>query len=331
MKELSHKYEEKIIDSLQGIISDEEQKDLDLWLNESEDNKSDFETYKKIWDLTSHVNKEYDVEDALNKVNDRIASMESDNIFVKKQNWFERNKSHIMSAAAVLVVAFVMSIIMLSKDKTITYLAEDSNQKIDLPDGSTIILSKDASIAYNKKFNSKERTVDFSGHAHFDIASNPDKPFIIKANNMIVEVLGTEFDIEANEESDNYTVNLFSGKVKMYSIDDNGNQQEQIILLPGERGIYNNNTHRIERKYQSSSNDYVSSENEVLDFNNVTLVSVVEALSKAYDIDIYLDDKYHNLRLTARFENETLESIFNTMSAIYDMQIMRIGNTVTIR
>lgn len=332
MKNTSHKYQEKMVDSLQGIINDDEQKELDLWLDQSEKNKSEFDSLKRIWDYTSHSDKEFDVESALDNVNERISSIEKRNIFVRKQNWFVRNKEKAMSAAAVFVMGLMLSFVYFSKrDNTIIYVAENSNEKIELPDGSTVILDQGASVAYNKKFNAKERKVDFSGYARFDIASNPEKPFIVKTDNMLVEVLGTEFDIEAEKNSDNYVVNLFSGKVKMYSIDDNGKQQEQIILLPGERGVYNYETHRIERKYQASSNDCVSSENEILDFNNVSLTAVIDALSKAYDIEIFLDEKYHDLRFTARFENETLESIFNTMSAVFDMQIVRIGNTVTIR
>ena len=331
MKELSHINQERIIDSLQVRLSDEEQREFDLWLDDSENNKSEYETLKKIWKYTSHTDKEYDVEAALEKVNSKIASLESNSIITKRQNWFSRHKTHLMSAAAVFIMGLILSFAFFGKDHSTIYLAENSDKTIELPDGSEIILSKDASLSYKRGFNTKERKVEFSGQAHFDIASNPNKPFIIKANNMIVEVLGTEFDIDATKNSEKYIVNLFSGKVKMYSIDNEGNQQEQIILLPGERGIYDNATHRLERKYQASSNNSVSSEHKILDFNNVTLLTVAESLSEAYDIEIYLDEKFHNLRITARFENETLESIFNTMAAIFDMQIVRIGNTVTIR
>ena len=331
MNTTSYKYNELITDSLLGIISPDEQRELDLWLDESTDNKNHYNLIKEIWKHTSHQNKKYDANAALERVNAKISNFENNNVFVKKQNWFNRNKATIISMAAVFVVGLLISIFTINKNQTISYIAQNSGNIIALPDGSSITLEKDASISYKRNFNTKERKINFSGNAHFDIASNPNKPFIINNGNFAVEVLGTEFDITSNNDKGEYVVNLFSGKVMMYSIDENGEQVEKIMLLPGERGIYDNTKHRIERSYQSSSNDQISSSSQILDFNNVTLKSVAEALSEAYDIQIYLDEKYNDLRLTARFEEETLESVFNTISAIFNMEIIRIGNTVTIR
>lgn len=331
MNTTSYKYNELITDSLLGIISPDEQRELDLWLDESTDNKKHYNSIKEIWKHTSHQNKKYDANAALERVNAKISNFENNNVFVKKQNWFNRNKATIISMAAVFVVGLFISIFTINKNQTISYIAQNSGNIIALPDGSSITLEKDASISYKRNFNTKERKINFSGNAHFDIASNPNKPFIINNGNFAVEVLGTEFDITSNNDKGEYVVNLFSGKIMMYSIDENGEQVEKIMLLPGERGIYDNTKHRIERSYQSSSNDHISSSSQILDFNNVTLKSVAEALSEAYDIQIYLDEKYNDLRLTARFEEETLESVFNTISAIFNMEIIRIGNTVTIR
>ena len=52
MKELSHINQERIIDSLQVRLSDEEQREFDLWPDDSENNKSEYETLKKIWKYT---------------------------------------------------------------------------------------------------------------------------------------------------------------------------------------------------------------------------------------------------------------------------------------
>lgn len=333
MKKINNKnkYNQLILSFLQGDISAEEKKELLLWLDSSSENKSYFESIEKIWKYTlPKEKKEYDVEAALKKVNKRINVYEN-NMFNKKENWFTKHYAQTIAVAAIFIIGLILSILFVNKNNITSYIAQNDEEQLVLPDGTNVILNKNATITYNKKFNIKERSVKFSGIAHFDVAKDPRKPFIINTDNVIVEVLGTDFNINAEKNADKYTVDLFSGKIKMYSIDENNNQIEQIMLLPGERGTYNKTSQRIEHQYQLSSNNSMSSNTEILDFNNVTLKTVTEALSQAYNINIYLDEKYNDLRLTAHFENETLENIFNTLVTIFNMQIVRIGNTVTIR
>lgn len=331
MKKINNKYNQLVLSFLQGDISAEKQKELLLWLDSSSKNKSYFESVKKIWKYTLPAKKkEYDAEAALKKVNERITVYEN-NVFNKKENWFTKHYIQAIAVAAIFIIGLILSILFVNKNNITSYIAQNDEEQLVLPDGTNIILNKNATITYNKKFNIKERSVEFSGTAHFDVTKDTQKPFIINTDNVIVKVLGTNFDINAEKNADKYVINLFSGKIKMYSVDENGNQIEQIILLPGERGIYSKTSQRIERQYQLSTNKSLSSDTEILDFNNVTLKTVTETLSQAYNINIYLDEKYNDLRLTAHFENETLENIFNTLVTIFDMQIVRIGNTITIR
>lgn len=275
--------------------------------------------------------KEIDVEAALAKVNAKIAEYESTHVKKAQTSWLSRNYATVYKIAAVLIVGLIFTIFIGKKDRISVHTAQNAEEEFTLPDSTHIILDKNASISYASSFNAKAREVEFKGSGYFDVAPNAQKPFRIKMDNMFVEVLGTTFDIVTDTDKNQFIINLHTGKVKMYSVDEEGRQLEQIMLSAGERGVFNNASSRIERQYQTSSNNIFSSATGILDFNNVSLSLVIESLSKAYDIQIYLDDKYSNEKLTARFENETLESVFETLAAIYDFQIVRIGNTVTIR
>lgn len=332
MVKVNKKYNELIIDFLQGKLSSEKRKEFEIWLTKSPYNQSYFESIKKIWEFSEpKAEKEFDTESALQKVNRRIKEIEENNIFeTNKTKKFPKYYAAIASIAAVLVLGLILSI-FLRHDNTTILMAVAESQHFILPDNTEVTLEPNAKLTYNKNFNTSNRDIFFEGSAHFDVAKNPEKPFCIKSGSMIVEVLGTEFDIKAEKESTEYYVDLHSGKVKMYCVDEKGQQQELITLIPGERGTFNTKNNRIERQYQSSNNNIFARTTGILDFNNVTLLTVTESLSQAYGIEIYLDEKYNNLILTARFENETLESIFDTMAAIFNLQIVRIGNTVTIR
>ena len=63
---------------------------------------------------------------------------------------------------------------------------------VALPDGSTVTLSYRSSIRYVKAF--VRRTVDLSGEACFQVARKEAAPFAVKTGEVVVDVLGTEFN-----------------------------------------------------------------------------------------------------------------------------------------
>jgi len=186
-----------------------------------------------------------------------------------------------------------------------------------LSDGSSVIMNKNARINYPEEFTSESRNISFKGEAFFDIAHNPDKPFIISTGNVKVKVLGTSFDLQNNIDEDFITVYLESGKILFYSIDEiDGSILEQIILHPGEKGIYNKNTGLI-TKDKFENNNHIAWKTGSLEFVNAPLSDVVRALESAYNITVKSDIALSNYQITARFDNESVISIFESLQIIY--------------
>ena len=68
---------------------------------------------------------------------------------------------------------------------------------VKLDDGTKITLNQNSSLSIDKNFNSNARLVELDGEAYFDVAKNPEKPFITKSKNTYTKVLGTSFEIES--------------------------------------------------------------------------------------------------------------------------------------
>ena len=66
-----------------------------------------------------------------------------------------------------------------------------SRQSIVLPDGSKVTLDAGSSLKYPFVFAEDKREVFLNGEAFFEVASDPDKPFIVSANQASIKVLGT--------------------------------------------------------------------------------------------------------------------------------------------
>lgn len=84
---------------------------------------------------------------------------------------------------------------------------------VTLPDGSTVKLEKASRLSYDSDFQGKQREVFLSGAAFFSVTKNPEKPFVVYANELVTKVLGTSFTINAFEENKKVTVSVRTGRV----------------------------------------------------------------------------------------------------------------------
>ena len=85
-----------------------------------------------------------------------------------------------------------------------------------LPDGSRVWVNQNTKIAYTDEFAGDTREVTLSGEAFFEVAKDPDKPFIITSGAVRTTVLGTSFNVEAYAGKP-IAVSVRSGLVKVQS------------------------------------------------------------------------------------------------------------------
>ena len=124
-----------------------------------------------------------------------------------------------------------------------------SVQKITLSDGSVISLAPQSIIHFPKNFSGENREVFLEGEAFFEVAKNPEMPFLVYYNDVVTKVLGTSFTINTNRNTGNIEVSVRTGKVQVYE-----NRKKQkgkstdiaVILTPNQKAIYNKDNHVFE-------------------------------------------------------------------------------------
>lgn len=323
------KYDALIMNYLDGRCSQEDSLILLSWLAESESNRAHFEEFKQVWTLTDFaIPSDIDTEAALANVNDIIDEMESQEAAqVVEMPWLRRNIKAVASIAAAVVVVLVLGIQFLKPKADIVTLASNdwnSESPYLLPDGSSITFDGEATVSYLADF--AERNINFEGKAVFDIAKDENRPFTIHCGNINVEVLGTNFMLNANQED--YFVDLYSGKVKMVNVDRKGRELESIELLPGERGVFNGDLKVM--SYSEVKQEEITKDH-YLDFNDVKLSTIVQTLEYIYDIKIELPEKYADGKLTARFtDQDSVDDMLETIATVFNFEITKNGNTYTI-
>lgn len=87
--------------------------------------------------------------------------------------------------------------------------------RVTLPDGSNVWLNAASSLKFPAAFTGRERRVELSGEAYFEIEKDASRPFLVHSGGQTVEVLGTHFNISAYGDEPDVRTTLLEGSVKV--------------------------------------------------------------------------------------------------------------------
>jgi transmembrane sensor len=170
--------------------------------------------------------------------------------------------------------------------------------QVILPDGSRVWLNAASSIRFPAAFTAAERKVEITGEVYFEVARNPERPFLVVSDNQTVEVLGTHFNVKAYSNDPSVITTLLEGSVKV-STKDNIHK----ILVPGQRAILNAGSLMVEK---ANIEEAVAWKNGYFRFNDEKIESVMRQLSRWYNIEVSYEgpvsDEEFNGRVS-RFKN----------------------------
>ena len=340
MYSVNDKYEALIMSYLDGQCSAEEAHELLLWVAESEENRLYFKSLKdqyEVWNLIDFAMPEIneaDVEAALDAVNAKIDAIEETETKVVQMPWLRRNYKYVSGvAAAFLIALFVGFLVRSSFNSTVTYAYNGQNESsYILPDNTSVSFNSEGSLSFTKHFGESERAVDFEGVAYFDVAKDETHPFVLHCNRMDVEVLGTSFLLNADKNVERYTVDLYTGKVKMTAFDEKGNILSVVEVNPGERGVWNASASELKMMtYSEVKEDELLTEH-VLVFDNEMLSKIVEALEHIYKVEIDLGESCASKKLTARFsDDESIEEVLETIALVSEVTVTKTEEGYQIR
>ena len=82
-----------------------------------------------------------------------------------------------------------------------------------LSDGTRVDLNSGSRISYPAIFHGGERRVSLDGEAMFDVSKDPDHPFVVETFSYDIKVLGTRFDVVADEKRGEFSTALLEGSV----------------------------------------------------------------------------------------------------------------------
>jgi ferric-dicitrate binding protein FerR (iron transport regulator) len=144
--------------------------------------------------------------------------------------------------------------------------------------------------------------VEITGEAFFDIAKNPSRPFHVKAKDMEVDILGTQFNINSYPDEPDTRTTLLEGSVSV-AAGTAAPSREPVrgqLLEPGQQARAQGG--KISLVSNPDINQAVAWKSGLFDFNHVNLQAVVRQLARWYDIDVKFEgnvsDRYFRGKVT---------------------------------
>lgn len=178
-----------------------------------------------------------------------------------------------------------------------------------LPDGSLVKLNANSKIEFPAHFSDTLREVKLTGQAFFEVKRNEKVPFVVKAGDLNVKVLGTSFDVSSRPEMPSQKVALLTGKVEVSLADG-----EFEYLNPLQMVSYSSEEGRLV-KGGFDPEETTGWKDGIIKFNNTDFEEVFRILEEWYDVEITLSEEVHfSGSLNGRYENEILENVLAGLS-----------------
>ena len=180
--------------------------------------------------------------------------------------------------------------------------------QLTLSDGSRVWLNAASSIRFPASFTGNIRDVEMTGEVYFEIKQLADMPFRVTIPGGVkLDVLGTDFNINAYHDEAGMKATLLSGAIKVT------HNETTVTLKPGQQALLNKA--QTLKVINGVDTDAITAwKNGLFNFPNASLREVMRQLERWYDITIVYEGAVPNRQFNGEIErNLQLSQVLNIL------------------
>ena len=181
--------------------------------------------------------------------------------------------------------------------------------RFTLADGTRVWLNAASSISYPTRFTGNRREVAMQGEAYFEVVDKPSMPFHVNVNDRAeVQVLGTQFNINAYENEAAIAATLLQGKIKVVA--GKAGRRPSLVLAPGQQARLNHITPgnsvtpEIALVPDADLEKVMAWRNGIFNFNGASLDEVMKQLERWYDIEVVYEQGIPRKKLIGKMTKD---------------------------
>jgi len=353
---------------LSNEATEQEIQTLFEWINASEENKKQFIAAKKIWAMTSlsDVTLEETPVIQLKAKNKVYRYLKFAAVFLvlfglgklafnysKKANSAKEivleladgrsefisknNQSKVVNDKGDLIARkFPNQLIYFGKvqDQEVVYntlkVPYGKRFKLQLSDGTVVSLNSGTTLKYPEQFGlNGKRNVYLSGEAFFEVAKDKTHPFIVHANKVEVEVLGTKFNVSAYPENPTVNTTLIEGSIQMTEAE---NKSNAVLIVPNQMATWQNNSKKITTKFVDTSIYSAWTKGDIA-FKDTPFSTIAKIIERTYDVKIINENSdlaRQSFTGSIKISESSVENILELLKRDTPFNYAVKENTITI-
>lgn len=194
-----------------------------------------------------------------------------------------------------------------------------------LPDGTRVWMNSQSVLRYPTKFNNKERRVELTGEAYFEVAHDERLPFRVHSRYQELTVLGTRFNVKAYADESGASTTLLQGKVEVSNLFSGKTK----ILSPGNQSVITPDgaiavsTVNAEQAVAWKSGFFA--------FDNQDIETIMTIISRWYNVDVEYKNVNKGIRLGGTFSRSSnLSELLKNLELIGDVHFKIDGRRVVV-
>ena len=205
--------------------------------------------------------------------------------------------------------------------RPLDYATRVGEQKVaTLEDGSRIALNTDSEVDVSYEKAIRRVTLE-RGEAMFEVAPNPDRPFVVRAGDKLVKAIGTSFIVR--RDANGVVVTLIQGKVSVSDVAKAA--VRPTLLTPGERlTVAASAPPVIDQPAMEAATAWRRGQAV---FSDAPLSSAVAELNRYGGPRITVDDPHlASLRVSGVFATNDTAEFANAVAALHGLRVQRTSS-----
>jgi transmembrane sensor len=281
---------------------------------------------------------ELDVEQALQRVTRRMSepevrSLRERRAATRRATGWAGMGLRVAAAIALLVSGVLLWRAIAGRDAVVTARAQTFASPagrldtLQLADGTTIVLAPLSRLVVPGGYGVSARMVELTGEALFEVIHDEDRPFAVRAGDAMIRDLGTAFSVRG-EAGEDVSVVVTSGSVVLHAA--NASPDSGAVLRARDRGVLGRDG-RVSVQRDVTVEPALAWTRRQLVFEDAPLSRVRSELRRWYGLELMPDSALESRRLTATFQNETVDEVLQILGLALGVRIERRGDSAFVQ
>ena len=180
---------------------------------------------------------------------------------------------------------------------------------VTLPDGSKVWLNSASRLSYSPESWRRERNVNLTGEAYFEVRPDSRRPFTVATDKLSVKVLGTKFNVKAYPDDAVSSSTLVEGSVEVTTPDGS------YAIEPGWQVGYDAARNVTTSPARVDTDACIAWIDNQLVFTDQTFEQIIASVERMYNIDVvFTSESIRSRRFSGTLPNNGLREFLEVIS-----------------